>query len=420
MGRKVFISFLGTGNYTSVKYQHANQNPIETRFAQVAIFLSLCGDFTIKDKVLIFTTKTANNANWLDDGHRDRETKDIIKSDGLATCFKKIGLNFEPIIIDEGQSEGEIWAIFKTVYESLNEDDEIIFDITHSFRTIPMLTTVLINYAKLLKSVTVKGIYYGAFDVKSDIKPIWDITSFSELQDWTTAVSSFVKFGNAKGIKELAQKEVLPILKIDGDKNTVIARELFYLAQSIDRVTDALNTNRGTELVEGKIFQTLESNLSNLSNQNFIPAFQPIIDLIRKKTEAFNTSSCVMNGFTAVQWAIDHDLIQQGYTMLQESIITYYCTKLELNFTVNKDREKVTSIFYALKILMTEKINVDYNHPINLEIASIYESLTLDRNDINHGGFSKSKKPENLRKDLQSKFEQVKQIINNQPLTIIN
>lgn len=53
-------------------------------------------------------------------------------------------------------------------------------------------------------------------------------------------------------------------------------------------------------------------------------------------------------------------------------------------------------------------------------MASIYESLTSDRNDINHGGFSRFKSSQNLRKDLKSKFEQVIQIINHSQLTINN
>lgn len=413
MGRKVFISFLGMGNYKECVYVlNSNESSVVT-YVQEAIIQLACSNFKPDDIALFCLTNEAKKK------HKEVLAEQLAK-------YK----NIKPIWLDdikEGFTESEIWDIFQVIFEKLNEGDELYLDITHGFRSLPMLAMVLLNYAKILKKTIVGGIYYGAFEklgpaytiderIPNPIdrkSPLLDLTAFAELQDWTNAVSSFVKFGNAKAIKELAQKEVLPILKIDGDENTVIARELFYLAQSIDRVTDALNTNRGTELIEGKLFQTLVSNLSNLSNQNFIPAFQPIIDLIRKKTDAFAVSFNVMNGFTSVQWAIDHDQIQQGYTMLQESIITYYCNNLGLDPTINKDREKVTSIFYALKILMTEKIDVDYNHPINLEIASIYESLTLDRNDINHGGFSKSKKPENLRKDLKSKFEQVKRIINN-------
>lgn len=39
------------------------------------------------------------------------------------------------------------------------EGDEIIFDITHSFRSIPMLAITIMNYAKVLKNCKLKEVY---------------------------------------------------------------------------------------------------------------------------------------------------------------------------------------------------------------------------------------------------------------------
>nr|HMP32414.1 TIGR02221 family CRISPR-associated protein [Saprospiraceae bacterium] len=271
MSRKVFISFLGTGNYTVVDYQMNDLPPFRTKYIQIASFNYLCSDFNENDKILIFTTPTAKRTNWDDNGHTDRETKEVKPNKGLCTCFRELGVNIDSIEIKEGKQEDEIWDIFQTVFAQLNENDEIIFDITHSFRTIPMLTMVLINYAKFLLNVKIKGIFYGAYDVAGDIKPIWAITAFSELQDWTIAAANYIQFGHAKSLKELSQNEVLPILRSNIHENKTLAQDLFLFAKSLETVSDALATNRGTQIFEARIFKNLNENIEKIKGSNLIP-----------------------------------------------------------------------------------------------------------------------------------------------------
>ncbi|HRQ30201.1 MAG TPA: TIGR02221 family CRISPR-associated protein, partial [Saprospiraceae bacterium] len=400
----------GTGDYTPVKYQINELKPIESKYVQIASYQSLCKHFSNSDKILIFSTPTAFKTNWLDNGHKDKITKEPKSNIGLNNCFKKIGVHTDPIEIPEGKSESEIWKIFQTVYDQLEHNDEVYFDITHSLRSIPMLNMVLINYAKLLKEITVKGIFYGAFEVESEIKPIWDLTSFSELQDWTLAAAGFIHYGQSKGIKDLAHQEVMPILRNGYDENLMIAKEFFQLAKSIDAVTDALATNRGNEIVEGKIFENLKNNIENISNITFIPPFKPIIELIEQKTSWFNSDKDIMNGFRAVEWCIEHNLLQQGYTMLQENIFTYYCHIAGLNYKNINDRKIVSDAFYAInnklknddpKVKLVQQL-------ISFEMAKLYESLTQDRNDINHAGFKRANSADNLRNNLLSKWNKCK------------
>ena len=49
------------------------------------------------------------------------------------------------IFIPKGQSEQEIWEIFQIVYDRLKSGDEVIFDITHAFRSIPMLAITIFS-----------------------------------------------------------------------------------------------------------------------------------------------------------------------------------------------------------------------------------------------------------------------------------
>ena len=107
----------------------------------------------------------------LGDGHENHETKERLPRTGLEKCLSEIKLPcpVTRVEIPEGKSEAEIWEIFNIVFGSLEREDEVVFDITHAFRSIPMLAIVILNYAKMMKKVTLSGIYYGAFEVLGNI-----------------------------------------------------------------------------------------------------------------------------------------------------------------------------------------------------------------------------------------------------------
>jgi len=164
---KAFISFLGTSDYSRCRYSLDNQTGDVVKYVQEDIVNRFCRQWASSDQIRIFITDDAKLKNWEDNGHEDRVTKKQKSDRGLGSRFDEMGLNaaVKRYDIPVGNSEAEIWQIFQIVYESLGEGDEIIFDITHSFRSIPMLFMVLIGYARLLKNISVSGIYYGAFEI---------------------------------------------------------------------------------------------------------------------------------------------------------------------------------------------------------------------------------------------------------------
>ncbi|MDD3962408.1 MAG: TIGR02221 family CRISPR-associated protein, partial [Bacteroidales bacterium] len=178
MSRKILISFLGTNNYVPANYYLGDQSHKvdNVRFIQEALLELICSDWSENDVVKVFLTDEAEKKNWVDNGHLDRDSK-VIEYEGLKSrldafaAHHKSKIRFEPIYnVPTGITETDVWDVFDTIYEQLEENDEVYFDITHSFRSIPMLCMVLLNYAKYLKNITVKGIYYGAFEV---LGPAW-------------------------------------------------------------------------------------------------------------------------------------------------------------------------------------------------------------------------------------------------------
>lgn len=436
MARKVFISFLGTTNYSPTNYFFGEENNVinNVRFIQEASIQLLCNDWNENDKVLILLTKDSRKKNWQDDGHLDQDTKEIIKLDGLESRLNKLELNCKigiPLNIPDGKNENEVWEIFQTIYNELEEEDVLTFDITHSFRFMPMLNMVLINYAKFLKNIQVERITYGNWegrDKEKNMSEIVDITNLSKLQSWTNAAHEFVVFGRTNAIAEMM-----------GD---------FSFADKIAGFSDQILTVRGKEIYHGNTANELLNELKE--ETKVLPiAFNPLLKMIQLKLEEFEQGNVIKNGIAAIDYCIDHNLYQQGITILTEFIITYVLiylredweelfyrdavsSALSLNkkegFNIEMTKNNICRMILKDEISQEEgnlKINTVktiveqlFNLPFKKKLSDkVFKKLSLGlRHDINHSGIRQEPKEiDYIKGRLIKYFEETKKIINNYP-----
>lgn len=415
---KAFISFLGTGNYTNCRYSFKNEAGRVVKYVQEDIVSRFCTDWNREDEIRIFTTDEAKKLNWDDNGHKQKgsEEKRQIINTGLGKRLENMKLNpsVKRYDIPVGHSEEEIWQIFQTVYDSLKDNDEIIFDITHSFRSIPMLFMVLIGYARLTKNISVKAIYYGAFEILGHpseveknipederVAPVFDLTSFEKLIEWTEATHSFVKNGSASELASLANTDIgLVMKKSCGKEDKNAAQDIGSIVRGINIISQNIMLNRGAELINGYDYGLLKENIKNIENSDiFIKPLAPLMKVIEKKIEGF-VKDDVKSGFKAVEWCVEHGLYQQAITMLQENVVTLILAKENLDWGVKDNRDAASD---AVKLIADKKavfkeqrydssesadrVKNLMNNPILIEFARDLESLRSIRNDVNHGGF---------------------------------
>jgi len=439
MARKVFISVLGTNHYLETRYYLGKEpegNEKVTRFIQETTMEHLCHNWSSDSSAYIFVTKEAKVNNWNDPAqikHKDGPYQ------GLSKIIENLNLKFptEAVPIPEGMSENEIWEIFEIVYKKIQDGDELYFDITHSFRSIPMLVMVLINYVKFLKNTTVKKIYYGAFEklgysyvvknipVKDRFAPVLDLTAFSALQDWTNATNLFLTHGNMDALAQLTKSEVTPILKATQGKDKD-ASDFRNISGTMTAISTALKTNNAPDIIKATIFADFKKQLTGL-NKDMIKPLSPVLDKINEKISHFSVSEDVMNGLKAVDFCIESGLIQQAYTMLQESIISLVLDSEKLNMKNDKLRNIASGAFKIKKENFPfeqwnpanannrELTETFLNNPLIEELVSVFNALTDKRNIINHAGFnekSSTKVFNNLEKDIKELNQRVKEKLN--------
>lgn len=397
MSRKVFLSFLGTNDYKPCKYVSGEKGESRVvKYVQDAILNLYCQNFTKDDFAYIFLTQPAENKNW--------ET--------LQTAIGTKSFNIVPVTnIPEGYSETDIWKIFEIVFNYLSDNDEVILDVTHGFRSLPMLEIVLLNYAKSLKNIKVKYILYGAFEALGSPRdideripnpenrkaPLLDITAFSAIQAWTFGAESFIQTGNTKTITELSLENIKPILK-ESKGSDFTASNIRSLMKSLEQIETTIKTNRGKTINHGNWIQTAHEALSNLTieeRQVFAPV-KPILKQVEDKLASFNQ---MPHWEASVDWCIEHGLAQQGITQLQEGIISFLCEQHGLKSNDLTDREIVTQ---ALNIYDKSKDESEWHKPASENKEKVIEiikskfvekhkgnfsRLSSLRNDINHGGY---------------------------------
>lgn len=429
----VMLAFLGTNDYLPCNYLLDEREVRNVRFVQEALASILCKDWGEEDKIIVFLTKEAKNKNWVDNGHPKDRDGNPLQSEGLKHRLEYLNLKINIVTRDvpDGRSEYEIWEMFDLVFNQINDGDEIIFDITHGFRSLPMLAIIILNYARALKDIKIKGIYYGAFESLGTIRdvkkmhivdrnaPIFNLTPFVHLFNWTVAIDDFLTYGDAKDINELTNEGLTPILRATEGKNKS-AQNLKNLSTKLKKMTELIQTSRGLSVIRDFDFNNLRELIS-YNKESILKPINPLLDKISDKIKGFNNND-IENGYAAVEWCIEHNLIQQGYTILQETMITEIVAKHFGEAEIaNRDKRELVSqaINIKHKRIPEDKWNkaAENNKDVVKKIMSeldddfirIFDSVSQYRNDIDHAGFRDSPhKPEGLNRKLKEYYEKLK------------
>lgn len=447
MGRKVFISVLGTGFYGICKYQKNDFISEKVRFVQEATLLMLRDkNWNSSSKAYFLTTESALDLNWktTNNERENQITNKIENYESLHYRLTQLNLPFDcqSINIPDGKNDKEIWEIFNVLFKLIEDNDELYLELTHSFRYLPMLLLVFGNYVKFLKSAKIKHISYGNYEARNkekNIAPIIDLLPISALQDWTFASANYLENGNVRKLIDLCNNELGPVLRNENTR-TEDALILKKFINSLTKVIDERINCRGIGIVTSENLKTLKQTSNKLSN-TFIEPLNPVFARIKDSLNAFDENENVQNGFAAVKWCLDFGLYQQAATILIENIVTYICCKHSLNWKVEAERLLVNTAFKV----KSEKINKEQwkvsnkevdaktrKKMINIvnglikskEIELLYRdfiSLSDLRNDFNHAGMRNNPMSANsLKSNLNERFEKVIEIINNNLYLKIN
>ncbi len=426
---KLFVSFLGTSPYVPCNYGSRDKWWHNVRFVQTAALHLECPDWGPGDRIIIGCTEQARKTNL----------------EALKAELASSGWTIEPEVVDlpDGTSEEELWSIFECLLGRIGDGDELVFDITHSFRSLPMLFTVLIQYLRVVRAVRLLGVYYGAFErlgpreqvnampLAERNAPLLDLTPFLSLYDWSAAIGHFLRFGSAEDLERLVKDHVTPILTRTGGTNES-AKTLRRLVEKLATFARGAQYARGEELASLAFQSDIVAPLRGVRS-GFLPPLTPLLERLGNTFSEFPDRDR-SNVLRTVAWCIDHDLVQQGITLLQEGTVDQWvrrCADLldgpaKAISAGKQERWRRTFVSDLLGVLGQGIPLQDRTGPLasHRDIAQAcadrlpaglaveYDKLTKLRNDINHGGYIEPRKWNRLCDGLRGGYEALRALDN--------
>ena len=405
------MSVLGTGLYEECTYIGKNSET-KTRYIQEATLQEIGADkWTGNDVAYVLLTQSAKKQNWDKSitTRKDSRKNESVSYSGLEKVLTEMGLPCPviPIDIKDGKDQSEMWDIFNTIFEIIENGDELYFDLTHAFRYLPMLVLVLGSYAKFLKGTSIAHISYGNYEARNkdekdstkDRASIIDLLPLSVLQDWTFAAGQFIKSGNVDEIVSLGKNRCREIKKglRQADPDT---KNMTCFVNSLSAAVNELSLCRGIEITNGKSIKNVRDYRDKIKAET-IPALTPLIDVISNSFEEFNNDKDVLNTYRAAKWCEKNKLYQQSLTFLREAVVSFICDKCGLDIVAQSNRVFVEDILHAknkdtsnykadIRIAspeLLEKMRDIFNLPsLNTETLTAFSKIRDIRNDYNHAG----------------------------------
>ena len=352
---KVLISFLGTGisnshRYESVRYEIGGQE-YRTTLISEAISKHYC----INKIIFIGTVRSMweevydrfakINAVEQDDDYVEslldfiddaKMNTDIDLFPDKTKIEKVLGGDSRIVLIDYGIDKEQLKANTEKILQLeqyLEPFDELIIDVTHGFRSLPLTIMNLLVYLKNVsdKSIDISHILYGMRDIKDeeciplkkkkDIVPVIDLNDgdmgVMNINKWITGAYAFKEFGKGKQIADLLKEKYSDLsTKLN---NISDIQSLNYLKELADSIQDFIKT-----------FENNESKLTLLEKMALEPSVKELINY------GLNNSSVPWKfQLNLSRWQYKKKNYIAAYITLAECVISYVCTN-SINVVTNK------------------------------------------------------------------------------------
>ena len=391
------ITFLGAENARKTTYIMPEPDGREHEADYFGVALARFYQDQDLDYMKVFVTEKAREMHWED---FKRQAEDYVD-------------NLEAVEIPDGADEDELWSLFETVVDAVDEREEVIFDITHGFRSLPFLSLLAVAYLRQVKKIDLRAVLYGNFaasdkSVTPPRAPVIDLTGFVSLFDWMTAADRFIRFGDATDLAERLRKARPPQQNKRPDPaEREQSRGLSLAAKSLENVSLALRLIRPGEAMQASA--ELPSRLLDASRS--IPAnARPLDPLVHSIADAYaplemprdQQEKDVVGQLECerrmINWLLERKQYVQAATIAREWIISWVMVQLEMDDILDKDKrdEVEKAIGKALKqkqqgsgVFSDQKFSNGNSLRSICQISQaleIFSHLGDTRNDLLHAG----------------------------------
>lgn len=274
-------------------------------------------------------------------------------------------------IIKPGITEEELFhnlSLFMDLAHKIEPGDEIILDITHSFRSLPMFMYLMLDFIRNLRqkeNITLSGIYYGMLDISGELgyAPVVDLKPFFALTDWSRGVYHFINYGNLNLIAELFP---------DGEIKATL--------QEMSQLTNLNHIKRFRQKMD-RLRQLLQDERDETGRFPLLHYVKPHLEKMLDRFKGISNDAEFQ--FRLAEWHFENKLYANGYICLAESMVTcltYIYGKVDPTVQVDRrgSRDRVKQVFDQLASSSDEHFK---------RVGELYHTVKEIRNNVAHAGY---------------------------------
>jgi CRISPR-associated Csx2 family protein len=395
------LSFIGAGFYQVCRYKYGDEE-IETH-----LFPHAVTTFFKPDSLCVLLTPKAEAARPSfkseDEQLAGKYFSRLVEVHNLEalrarnrTYFEQLceihqakGLTApQKISIPNGESEAELWKIFNAIANELNKSEEVIFDITHAFRSLPLLAFIAAAYLRKTKDINLKAIVYGALEARykeggTEITPVFDLTPFIELLDWMTATEQFRETGNARLLAEM--------LKAKKGAAESLGNKIQSLSQGL-RILRPLQVMRESAELPPAI------NSAKVEVTGTVPPFAELIERVSSDYGRFGLShpddakkaaARLLKQLDLAEWYFEKRQIVQALAIMREWLPSLICYRLGLDPLEREERKAAEDLLNSYSAQVNGKSYNWSQVALSDGLKESWKILTKLRNDVLHAGLSR-------------------------------
>ena len=385
------ISFLGTGGKSETNYIYGEKS-CKTDFFPLAVH-----QFVNCTKHIFVATQKSRTF-W----------EERIK------CESKVPYLFADI--PNGTTDDELWQIFAALTEVLEPNDKVIFDITHSFRTLPFLALLAMAFLRVSKNVSIEKVLYGTYDPENPTNSdVLDLSPFVRLMEWTTAADQFVKSGDGRELAAILRR-TQNSFHLDCEAHAQLPRKLTSLANDLESVSLAMDLARPLETLTAS--ERLEKSLTAAAAdiKDYAIPFEQLLDFTREKYQPISLKKpeadwplTLSKQLAILRLYLERGQILPAATLMREWIVSALCWQFGLPVQISENREKAEATINALTTP-----NPSWEPPCKEEfleldcapqIQNLWSQLREVRNTLAHCGMDQRNQGARGIRDKVNSFE---------------
>jgi len=337
---RVYLSFLGLGTYNEVKKKSEYRKTVyelngiqskETEFVQVAEFEILGVDKF--DKIIVVATEASHNAHFKN----------------LQNQLQRIGVGrVIEIIIEEDMSPEGQWGWFEQILNQIEAGDELTVDLTHGYRSIPIIFSTAINFLQKAKNISLRAAYYGAYEKDRKLAPIVDMKDFYIINEWAEAISRLVEDADARKIAALAEKSAeFQVGELSDPALVNVFEDLTNTLRNVDVNNVSSKATNAIQLIEQKEENVSDTGkiLLHLVRDKFFLLYEENLKSGRYDAGYFKLQLMI------IKMLLDHKLYMQAFTVMREligSIGLIEDSKANIVSSKGRTRRRRADIFFNM------------------------------------------------------------------------